>query len=453
MSRRARLIEIEHPDFGAAAQLSSPPPPWRVSLPEYRARLDAVRAAMEREKLSHLVVYGDREHFANLAWLTGFDPRFEEALCLLHPHGKPKLVVGNECRGYAPAAPLVAAGDLEVVLCTDFSLPDQPRSAGGPFEGVQFGPWDRVGVVGWKSYPKPTQSDLPAYLLDELRERVDPDDVVNATHLFIGHDLGLRTVASEDEIAFFEYTNVLASEAMKRVLAAVRPGRMDHEILAEAAGYNGVPLGCHMTLKCGQNRVSLASARGERIEAGGRFSCGICYWGANVCRCGWVADDVPGYVEDFAGPYFTAMAAWLEALRVGATGGELHASIHDRLGDDFHVFLNAGHLIHLDEWVNAPVWQDSPVRLRSGMVIQADVIPSHPQYYSSRMEDGYLIADEGLQARLRQRFPALVARCEARRRFLNDVLGIVLCTEVLPLSNLCAQVAPYVVHPKRIFAL
>ena len=26
------------------------------------------------------MVYGDREHFANLAFLTGFDPRFEEAI-------------------------------------------------------------------------------------------------------------------------------------------------------------------------------------------------------------------------------------------------------------------------------------------------------------------------------------------------------------------------------------
>ncbi|HZS93019.1 MAG TPA: hypothetical protein VFE42_36710 [Chloroflexota bacterium] len=34
-----------------------------------------------------LLVYVDREHFANLAYLTGFDPRFEEALLILKPRG------------------------------------------------------------------------------------------------------------------------------------------------------------------------------------------------------------------------------------------------------------------------------------------------------------------------------------------------------------------------------
>ena len=33
--------------------------------------------------LDAFVVYADREHFANMAYLTGFEPRFEEALLLL----------------------------------------------------------------------------------------------------------------------------------------------------------------------------------------------------------------------------------------------------------------------------------------------------------------------------------------------------------------------------------
>ena len=57
-------------------------------------------AMMDERKLSHLVVYGDREHFANIAYLTGFDPRFEEALLILSSRSKPLLVVGNECEAY-----------------------------------------------------------------------------------------------------------------------------------------------------------------------------------------------------------------------------------------------------------------------------------------------------------------------------------------------------------------
>ena len=39
-----------------------------------------LRRRMDERGLDQLVVYADREHSANLSYLTGFDPRFEEAL-------------------------------------------------------------------------------------------------------------------------------------------------------------------------------------------------------------------------------------------------------------------------------------------------------------------------------------------------------------------------------------
>ena len=51
-----------------------------LPLAVYRSRLKATCACMQRMGLDALAVYGDREHSANLAFLTGFDPRFEESL-------------------------------------------------------------------------------------------------------------------------------------------------------------------------------------------------------------------------------------------------------------------------------------------------------------------------------------------------------------------------------------
>lgn len=449
---RARLIEIDWPEFGLAAT----PPDWRQPLAVYQRRLAQVESAMERAGLTHLAVYGDREHFANLAWLVGFDPRFEEALCVLRPGEKPVILAGNECLGYLPASPLVAAGQAEVRRFAPFSLPDQPRAPGALLDGLAIDAHSKVGVAGWKEYGSPASIDAPSYVVDELRFAAGYENVVNAAALFIDPRDGLRTTVEPGEAAFFEWTNGLASEGMKRVIRSIRPGAVDYELLEEAR-YNGVPLGCHMTLKCGENRVSLASARGERVTLGGRFSCGLCYWGANVCRCGWVAEserDLPpeaeGYLDHFAIPYFEAMAAWFQELRIGAPGGALHRAIHDRLPQEpFHVFLNAGHLIHLDEWLCSPVWAGSEVPLRSGMVMQSDVIPSHPQFYSSRMEDSYLLADAALQARLD---PALLARCRARRTFMREVLGLPVHDDVLPLSNIAGLVAPFLLAPGRVLA-
>lgn len=452
----ARLIEIEYPRFGAAAE----PPQWRVTLDEYARRLERVRAAMERDGLTHLAVYGDREHFAALAWLTGFDPRFEEALLLIAREGSPLLLAGNECMGYLPAAPPVAARHIRTERFQPFSLPDQPRGQSRPLEAILrdegLNAHSKAGVAGWKAYDAPHQIDAPSYLVDTLRFAAGWENVVNWARPL----LELRRFAAAEEIAFFEWTNTLASDGMARVIQAIRPGALDYDLLAEAH-YPGVPLSAHMTLKCGSNRVSLASARGERIVRGGRFSCGIAYWGANCCRCGWVAEsarDLPaeaeGYVEHFAGPYFEAMAAWFEALRIGATGEALHDAIHHRLpAEPFHVFLNAGHLIHLDEWVTAPPSAGSKVELESGMVMQSDVIPSHPHFYSSRMEDGYLLASPQLQQELGQRFPALLERCLARRRFIRSTLGLPVQDDVLPLSNLCGIVPPYLSRPGLVFAI
>ena len=55
-----------------------------------------------------------------------------------------------------------------------------------------------------------------------------------------------------------------------------------------------------------------------------------------------------------------------------------------------------GHLIGLEEWMSSPISEGSAVELRSGMAMQMDVIPGHPTYGSTRMEDGYAIADAAL---------------------------------------------------------
>ena len=103
-TRSHRLIEIAWPEFGEAAR---PPEPFAA---EFERRLGLTRTAMEGRAWTHLAVYGDREHFANLAWLTQMDPRFEEMLLVIGSASRPLIIVGNECEGYLPFSPLHRAG-------------------------------------------------------------------------------------------------------------------------------------------------------------------------------------------------------------------------------------------------------------------------------------------------------------------------------------------------------
>ena len=110
--------------------------------------------------------------------------------------------------------------------------------------------------------------------------------------------------------------------------------------------------------------------------------------------------------------------------------------------DQFNVYLNPGHLIHLDEWTTSPIYKNSKEVIASGMYMQSDIIPRSSIYGSSRMEDGFVIADEGLRKRLLQAYPAVYARCMRRRCFMED-LGFELPEEVLPLSNMAGIVVPF----------
>lgn len=462
---RHSLIEIDWPEFGGG----DPPPP--VAWSEYAARIEAALAAMEGQGLTHLVVYGDREHFANLTYLTGFDPRYEEALLILRRDATPLLVVGNECEGYVGISPLHGAGRLRVERYQSFSLLNQPRGASRLLaeilgdEGITEGA--RVGTAGWKYFDErehPTgvrTIELPSYIVDTLRELAGPVNVVNATAIFMHPRDGLRTSASAAEIAFFEYSNVLASEGLKRVLFNLAEGMVDFDVV-RAAPLQGLPFAGHITFATGANRDrGLAGPSGEVIRLGEPLGTNISYWGSNACRAGWIARDADAlpaaarnYVDSFAGPYFAAMGAWLEMMQIGTAGGDIARMIAERLPfDQYGIFLNPGHLIHLDEWVSSPIYAGSTDPIRAGMVIQIDVIPSSPVYGSTRMEDGIAIADAALRKAIAAAYPDCYARCMARRDFMTDTLGFTLPDEVLPLSNIAGIVPPFFLSPNTVFAL
>lgn len=459
------IVKTAWPEFGRCA------PPPRAPAGAFAVRLAKVRKAMESLGLTHLVVYGDREHFANLAWLTGFDPRFEEALLIISNRSKPLLVVGNECEGYLSISPLYRAGRIRSERFQSFSLLNQPRDSSrflaDIFAGEGIGRKSKVGCAGWKYFanseiPDARHAiDLPAYMADALRALAGHANVTNATAIFMHPDYGLRTFCTPDDIAYFEYTNILASEGMKQIIFGLRPGMTDYD-LAGLAGYNGEPFGCHMTMVTGKARErGLAGPSGEIVKRGHPLVTNISYWGSNICRAGWIASgprDLPAiardYVKNFAGIYFEAMAAWFNRLKIGVAGGELARLISEKLPfNKFGIFLNPGHLIHLDEWVSSPIYNGSEIKLHSGMAIQVDVIPSSRIYFSTRMEDGVILADASLQRRLGKEYPDCLARCLRRREFMRNVLGLPVHDDVLPLSNIPAIVPPFFLAPENILVL
>jgi Xaa-Pro aminopeptidase len=459
------LIEIDWPEFGQGTR------PPRPSAPELEEKIDALRNKMEELKLTHIVVYGDREHFANLVYLTGFDPRFEEALLIIGAVSTPLILVGNECDSYLDISSLFTIGRLRGERFQPFSLLNQPRdksrTLGEILADEHIGRDSRVGCVGSKyfsqgEHPDPTHAiDIPGYVLDTLRELAGRDNVVNATDLLAHPGYGLRISCTPSEIACFEYANGQAADSVKRMIFGLQEGMTDHAVV-RCGALNGDPLGCHVTFATGASaRRGLSSPSSELISRGQPLSLNISYWGSNVSRAGWIArqkEDLPSaasdYVPSFAGPYFETMGEWFGLMKLGTYGHRVYDLIQERLPfEQFGIYLNPGHLIHLEEWMSSPFYAGSDLPVRSGMAIQVDVIPQSSRYFSTRMEDGVVIADGQLRARLNEAAPECYERCQQRRSFMTDVLGIELPEEVLPLSNTCGIVTPFFLSPNTVLAL
>jgi Xaa-Pro aminopeptidase len=428
----------------------------------YLDRTAAAEKAAATAGLDALIVYADREHFANLSYLTGYDPRFEEALLLLVPGRAPTLLVGNEGAAYAKVVPPA----VEVLLYQSLSLVGQDRSASPPLAdilrgaGIGGGGATRPGIAGWKYFgPADTTRpaewiDAPAFLVDELRALGCRP--VNATGLFTEPGRGLRLVNDNDQLACFEFAAAHGSESMRRLLYGVRPGLTELEAFALYRPI-GLPYSYHPVLLSGERAaLGLASASGRVLRPGDPVSASLGYWGSNIARGGFLAEsarDLPGaardYVERLVAPYFACAAEWYETVGIGVTGGQLYDLVKRRLGDPFFgVHLNPGHFIHLDEWPSSPVYPGSDVVLRSGMALQLDIIPATGTvYHTTNIEDGIALADEAARDDLAARYPGLWQRVTARRRFMAEVLGIRLRPEVLPLSNLAGYLPPYWLSP------
>ena len=133
------LAEIALPDFGMPTVEPLLPPSI------FAERVERLRARMDERGYDQLVVWADREHSANVAYLTGFDPRFEEAV----------LVVGAEvatrpcwwatsASASAEAAPL----PLRCLRFQDLSLPAQPRDTSLPLAEILGAEGITVGTAG-----------------------------------------------------------------------------------------------------------------------------------------------------------------------------------------------------------------------------------------------------------------------------------------------------------------
>ncbi|HQX84112.1 MAG TPA: aminopeptidase P family N-terminal domain-containing protein [Aestuariivirga sp.] len=457
--RHAQLTSLDLPDFG------SPMTEPELHRDIYAARLKQLFARMAASSLDALVIYGDREHAANISWATGYDPRFEEAICIIVPGRAPTLLAGNEGFPYAE----MAIGSFDRVLWQPLSLMGQPRGKYRDLASVlrESGMKKdmRIGLAGWKGFETddgvfdPHWFETPHYLVEALNGF---GTVTNAALLFMHPTDGLRVINEVEQLARFEYAATLASNAVRRLILGAKPGMSEYAACRNMA-FDGFPQSVHVNMSSGPRaKYGPPSPSMRVIEKGDPIVIGVGLMGALNCRAGFMvaeASELPAnirdYVDKLVAPYFAAAAAWYETIGIGVEGGVLYEAVMSRLADPFFgIGLNPGHLIHLDEWVHSPIKQNSRMRLASGMALQCDIIPATgTPYFMSNIEDGVALADAPTRAAFQAKFPEAWKRIESRRAFMTEKLGITLKPEVLPFSNIPAWLPPFWLSPGKVMAM
>lgn len=409
-----------------------------------------------------LIVYGDREHYANIAYLSGFDPRFEEAIFVIGPKDRRVLVVGNEGLDYTNISGL----KFEVALCQSLSLMGQDRSKKPKLIdilgeiGLKRG--QSAGLVGWKYLEsEETNTELPGFfvpfvLVDTLRTLLGSfDAIMEKTPILMHPAQGLRTINEVEQIALLEWASSRATLAVSQIIQGIFPGMSEHEAVANMR-YAGEPLSAHVMFASGHDKIiGLRSPSGRLIEQGDAATTAIGYWGGLGCRAGLVDTENEEFLEKIAKPYFAGVVKWYETMHIGVQGNVIHSEVNSALSKGgLYSTLNSGHLTSLDEWLHTPVRSGSKEKIVSGMAFQCDIIPAPmPLGRAINCEDPVVIADEALRQLLNQRFPDIWVRIHARQEFMRMELGIAIRNEILPLSSIPACLPPLWLNPKKVLSV
>ena len=409
---------------------------------------------MKAQGYDALVIYADLEHGGNFEYLTGFLPRFEEALLVLHRDGRAYMVLGNENLNKAQKARLACTP----VHMPHFSLPNQPMDTTKTIQEIlcETGIKDAqsIGLVGWKNFTNTVDdatclSDIPTFITQGLASVACKATFKNATSIFIGED-GVRTTNTANEFAHYEYGACIAGTGILKAIDALEVGKKETEI-ATLLDVDG-QMHSVVTIMASGPRFEKANMypSANTIKRQDPISITTGYKGGLQSRAGFAIaseDELPNgqedYVQRVAIPYFNAVVTWLKTIRIGMKGHELYDEIQRVYPKETYGWsLNPGHLCADEEWLSSPIYPQSQEILKSGMLFQIDIIPSIQGYAGISCESGILLADEALRHDIETQYPDVWKRIINRRTFMKEELGIVLSEEILPTSIATALCRP-----------
>src|SRR5699024_10767311 len=86
-------------------------------------------------------------------------------------------------------------------------------------------------------------------------------------------------------------------------------------------------------------------------------------------------------------------------------------------------------------WMSSPFYEGSDAIVQNGSIFQVDFIPVQKEHNGISAESTIALADEDLIQEIKEQYPQLWERIEARKMYLKEQLNIELKSEVLQLAS------------------
>lgn len=371
----------------------------RIPREEYKERWAAVRSVMKENDLDVILAYSDdRATHGNAyaRYYSDLPTHFEPVIVMFVQDAAPVLLTGPETDGYAQEVGVIQ--DLKVLQEMAPEDEDYPFSVIEPFAKVlaDLVPHkiNKIGLAG-KVY-------MGAELYESIMKACDGIEIVDADRL-IG---SLRGIKSPAEISVIRRAYEITNIGMKAAIDAIKPGVTERAVAAEAeyamrkAGAEGY--GIDTMIASGPNTKHIISRTTNRVIQ------------ENDVVVITVAPRYEGYHGACGRPVFLgtpnekdweAAVAMEKAqnlcasnLLVGNVGCEVEAlgrEVMKEAGYEKNFMYSGLHSIGVIEFEPPILGPSSNTIIEKDMVISIDIPLYEADINGMRMEDGYLITENG----------------------------------------------------------
>lgn len=216
----------------------------RICIPdyEYKERVKRCAAILRREGLDALIVNGNEADYANPRYFSGFWPLFERCGVVISAAGDAALLVGPESREFG-----ADRNKLDRVFCLkayrEGADPTYPELQADSFQDVFkalgiTGSHLRIGIASFL--------DTSVTIYQAIVEAFPEAQFRNSGDIMTE----LRSIKSEHELACLREGYRLANLATQQVIAEIRPGMTELQMVGVAqrviyengAEYEGLPM-------------------------------------------------------------------------------------------------------------------------------------------------------------------------------------------------------------------